>query len=48
MCCPAKTVGFAALAFGGGVLLCMILPSVALACVEAGLITAAGVLLFAK
>ena len=48
MCCLVKTVGLSALTFGAGILLCMVLPPVALACVEAGIIVGAGVVLFAK
>ena len=48
MCCVFKTVGISALAFGAGVLLCTVLPSVALACLEAGVLVGAGVVLFVK
>lgn len=48
MRCSAKTIGLAALTFGAGVLLCLILPSGALVCVEAALIVAAGAALFIK
>ena len=48
VCCLVKTVGLSALTFGAGILLCMVLPSVALACVEAGIIVGAGVVLFTK
>ncbi len=47
-CELAKTVGLSALSFGAGVLLCLVLPSGALVCVEAGLIVAAGCTLFIK
>lgn len=43
-----KDDGLAALTFGAGVLLCLILPSGALVCVEAALIVAAGAALFIK
>ncbi len=48
MYCTRKALGFSALAFGAGVLLCTVLPPLALACVEAGVIVGAGVILFAK
>lgn len=48
VCCPFRIVGLSALAFGAGILLCMILPSFALACIEAGILVGAGVVLFAK
>lgn len=48
MSCLSKTVGVAALAFGGGVMLCLILPAGALVCIEAALIVGAGVMLFTK
>ena len=48
MCCTDKTIGLSALTFGAGVLLCTVLPSVALACVQAGIIIGAGVILFVK
>ena len=48
LCCFEKTLGIAALTFGAGVLLCTVLPSVALACVEAGAIVGVGVLVFMK
>ncbi len=43
-----KTVGVAALTFGAGVLLCLVLPAGALVCVEAALIIGAGAALFIK
>lgn len=46
MRCMGKTIGLAALTFGGGVLLCALLPSGILVCVEAAVIVAAGILLF--
>lgn len=48
MRCFAKTAGAAALAFGAGVMLCLILPSGALVCIEAALIVGAGAVLFIK
>lgn len=48
MCSLAKTIGIAALTFGAGVMLCLILPSGALVCVEAALIISAGAVLFIK
>ncbi len=47
-CCLAKTVGASALAFGSGVLLCLVMPSGALLFVESALIIGAGALLFIK
>ena len=44
----AKIIGVAALAFGVGALLGLILPAAALACIEAALIVAAGAALFIK
>jgi len=46
MRCTGKTIGLAALTFGGGVLLCALLPSGILVCIEAAVIIAAGILLF--
>ncbi len=43
-----KTVGAAALSFGLGVMLCLVLPKGALVCIEAVLIVGAGALLFTK
>jgi hypothetical protein len=43
-----KTIGLAALTFGGGVLLCALLPSGVLVCVEAAVIVTAGVFMFKK
>ncbi len=43
-----KTVGVAALTFGAGVLLCLVLPAGALVCVEAALIVGAGAALFIR
>ncbi|MBQ9794478.1 MAG: hypothetical protein IKK06_06525 [Clostridia bacterium] len=48
MCCSRRAFGFSALAFGAGVLLCTVLPPLAMACVEAGVIVGVGVILFAK
>ncbi len=48
MCGSAKTVGVAALTFGAGVLLCLVLPTSALVFVESALIITAGALLFIK
>lgn len=48
MQCFAKTVGVAALAFGAGVVLCLVLPSGGLVCVEAALIVGAGAVMFIK
>ena len=48
MRCVAKTAGVSALSFGAGVLLCLILPTGALVCIEAALIVGAGALLFIK
>ena len=48
LCCFEKTLGIAALTFGAGILLCTVLPSVALACVEAGAIIGVGFLVFVK
>lgn len=48
MRCFAKTVGLAALTFGAGILLCLVLPSGALVCVEAVIIVGAGAALFIK
>jgi hypothetical protein len=47
-CCFAKTIGLSALAFGAGVLLCLVLPSGALVFLEAALIVGAGAALFVK
>lgn len=47
-CCFSKTVGITALAFGAGVLLCLVLPMGALVFVEAALIVGAGAALFIK
>lgn len=47
-CGFARTVGLSALAFGAGVLLCLILPTGALVFVEAALIIGAGAALFIK
>lgn len=43
-----KTIGLAALTFGGGVLLCALLPSGVLVCVEAAVIVTAGIFLFKR
>ena len=48
MSCTYKNIGLSALTFGAGVLLCTILPSVALACVQAGIIIGTGVIIFVK
>ena len=48
LCRFDKTLGIAALTFGAGILLCTVLPSVALACVEAGAIIGVGILVFTK
>lgn len=48
MCSFAKTAGVAALAFGAGIMLCLILPKGALVCIEAALIVGAGAVLFIK
>ena len=48
MCCTRRSLGFSALAFGVGVLLCTVLPPLAMACVEAGVIVGVGVILFIK
>jgi hypothetical protein len=48
MRCMGKTIGLAALTFGGGVLLCALLPSGVLVCVEAAVIVTAGVFMFKK
>ncbi|MBR6562847.1 MAG: hypothetical protein IKK70_02790 [Clostridia bacterium] len=47
-CGTARVVGGIALAFGAGVLLCLVLPAGALVFVEAALIIAAGAALFIK
>lgn len=47
-CSLAKTVGASALAFGAGVLLCLVLPTVALVFIQASLIIGAGACLFIK
>ena len=44
----AKTAGVAALSFGAGVMLCLILPCGALVCIESALILGAGAVLFIK
>lgn len=44
----AKTAGIAALSFGVGVVLCLVLPKGALVCIEAALIVGAGAVLFIK
>ena len=46
--CFAKTAGVAALSFGLGVMLCLIMPTGALVCIEAALIVGAGAVLFIK
>ncbi len=46
--CFAKTAGVAALTFGAGVLLCLVMPTGALVFVESALIVCAGALLFIK
>ena len=48
MCSVAKTAGIAALSFGLGVVLCVVLPTGALVCIEAGMIVCAGAALFIK
>ena len=48
MHCFAKTAGAAALAFGAGVILCLVLPTGALVCIEGALIVGAGAVLFMK
>ncbi len=48
MCSVAKTAGIAALSFGLGVALCLVLPTGALVCIEAALIICAGAVLFIK
>ncbi|MBR4950741.1 MAG: hypothetical protein IKU23_07360 [Clostridia bacterium] len=48
MCSFAKTAGVAALSFGAGVMLCLILPCGALVCIESALILGAGAVLFIK
>ena len=48
MCCTRRSLGFSALTFGAGVLLCTVLPPLAMACVEAGVIVGVGVILFIK
>lgn len=48
MCGFAKTAGVAALTFGAGILLSLVLPSGALACIEAVLLVGAGAALFIK
>ncbi|MDD4163907.1 MAG: hypothetical protein PHD46_07100 [Eubacteriales bacterium] len=48
MRCTGKTIGVAALTFGGGVLLCALLPSGVLVCVQAAIIVTTGFFLFCK
>lgn len=49
VCCDfGKTIGIAALTFGAGVLLCLVLPAGALVCVESALIVGTGVALFIR
>jgi hypothetical protein len=48
MCSVAKTAGIAALSFGLGVALCLVLPTGALVCIESALIVGAGAVLFIK
>lgn len=48
MRCMDKTVAFAALTFGGGVLLCALLPAHVLVCIQAVIIVGAGVVLFTR
>ncbi len=47
-CHFAKTAGVGALAFGAGVLLCLVLPTGALVFVESALVICAGAALFIK
>lgn len=47
-CRFAKTAGIGALAFGAGVLLCLVLPTGALVFIESALIVVAGACLFVK
>lgn len=47
-CCFAKTAGVAALTFGAGVLLCLVMPAGALVFVQSALIVGTGMLLFIK
>ena len=46
--CIGKTVGIAALSFGAGVVLCLIMPTGGLVCIQAALIIGAGAVLFIK
>lgn len=48
MRCFAKTAGVAVFAFGAGVMLCLVLPTGALVCIEAALVIGAGAVLFIK
>lgn len=47
-CYFAKTAGVGALAFGAGVLLCLVLPTGALVFIESALVICAGAALFIK